>query len=130
MVLSKRIASKSRTQSMRPAAFLLLVCLAALPLSAATPTDPLAAGRAALDREEFLGVASRPASWAPASMRTTRRPISRARSSSTPSANIRRIGQHAARSATNYARGEESLRKYLGYKPADNDIREALKKLG
>jgi tetratricopeptide (TPR) repeat protein len=32
-----------------------------------------------------------------------------------------RIGQHAARSETNYARGEESLRKYLGYKPGENE---------
>jgi tetratricopeptide (TPR) repeat protein len=32
-----------------------------------------------------------------------------------------RIGQHAARSATNYPKGEESLRKYLGYKPAENE---------
>jgi tetratricopeptide (TPR) repeat protein len=37
---------------MRPAGFLLLFCLAALPLSAATATDSLAAGRAALDRDE------------------------------------------------------------------------------
>jgi tetratricopeptide (TPR) repeat protein len=32
-----------------------------------------------------------------------------------------RIGQHAGRSGTNYARGEEALRKYLTYKPADNE---------
>lgn len=32
-----------------------------------------------------------------------------------------RIGQHAARSASNYARGEESLRKYLTYKPTDKE---------
>lgn len=32
-----------------------------------------------------------------------------------------RIGQHAARSESNYARGEESLRKYLAYKPAENE---------
>lgn len=29
-----------------------------------------------------------------------------------------RIGQHAARSESNYPRGEEALRKYLAYKPA------------
>lgn len=32
-----------------------------------------------------------------------------------------RIGQHAARSKSNYARGEESLRKYLTHKPAENE---------
>jgi len=32
-----------------------------------------------------------------------------------------RIGQHAARSATNYARGEQALREYLTHKPADNE---------
>ena len=32
-----------------------------------------------------------------------------------------RLGQHAARSETNPARGEEMLRKYLGHKPADNE---------
>ena len=32
-----------------------------------------------------------------------------------------RLGQHAMRTGSNYARGEESLRKYLGYKPADGD---------
>lgn len=32
-----------------------------------------------------------------------------------------RIGQHAALSGQNYARGEEALRKYLTYKPADNE---------
>jgi tetratricopeptide (TPR) repeat protein len=30
-----------------------------------------------------------------------------------------RIGNHAARSESNYARGEEALRKYLAYKPTD-----------
>jgi TolA-binding protein len=30
-----------------------------------------------------------------------------------------RIGHHAARSESNYARGEESLRKYLAYNPTD-----------
>ena len=32
-----------------------------------------------------------------------------------------RIGQHAAQSQSNYAQGEESLRKYLAYKPADDE---------
>ena len=32
-----------------------------------------------------------------------------------------RIGQHAAQSEGNYAKGEEAIRKYLGYKPADNE---------
>ena len=32
-----------------------------------------------------------------------------------------RLGQLAVRSESNYARGEESLRKYLAYKPADNE---------
>jgi tetratricopeptide (TPR) repeat protein len=32
-----------------------------------------------------------------------------------------RIGYHAATSASNYARGEEALRKYLSYTPADNE---------
>lgn len=32
-----------------------------------------------------------------------------------------RLGQLAARSESNYARGEEMLRKYLGYKPAENE---------
>ena len=32
-----------------------------------------------------------------------------------------RIGQLAARSGTNYARGEEMLRKYLGHKPAEGE---------
>jgi tetratricopeptide (TPR) repeat protein len=32
-----------------------------------------------------------------------------------------RIGQYAVRSGTIYPRGEESLRKYLGYKPAENE---------
>jgi tetratricopeptide (TPR) repeat protein len=32
-----------------------------------------------------------------------------------------RIGHHAAASESNYARGEESLRKYLAYKPADDE---------
>ena len=32
-----------------------------------------------------------------------------------------RIGQLAARSESNYARGEESLRKYLAYKPGENE---------
>ena len=32
-----------------------------------------------------------------------------------------RIGNHAARSESNYARGEEALRKYLAYKPADGE---------
>ena len=32
-----------------------------------------------------------------------------------------RLGAHAALSGTNYARGEEALRKYLAYKPADNE---------
>ena len=32
-----------------------------------------------------------------------------------------RIGQLAARSESNYARGEEALRKYLGYKPAEEE---------
>ena len=32
-----------------------------------------------------------------------------------------RIGQHAALSESNYARGDESLRKYLGHKPADDE---------
>jgi tetratricopeptide (TPR) repeat protein len=36
-----------------------------------------------------------------------------------------RIGQHAARSETNYARGEEALRKYLAYEPADNEPEHA-----
>jgi TolA-binding protein len=30
-----------------------------------------------------------------------------------------RIGNHAARSESNYERGEESLRKYLAYTPTD-----------
>ena len=32
-----------------------------------------------------------------------------------------RIGQHAAQSESNYARGEEAIRKYLTYKPADDE---------
>ncbi len=36
-----------------------------------------------------------------------------------------RLGAHAALSAGNYARGEEALRKYLGYKPADDEPRHA-----
>ena len=32
-----------------------------------------------------------------------------------------RIGEHAADSASNYARGEETLRKYLAYTPAENE---------
>jgi tetratricopeptide (TPR) repeat protein len=32
-----------------------------------------------------------------------------------------RMGQHAAQSESNYARGEEALRKYLQYKPADDE---------
>ncbi len=32
-----------------------------------------------------------------------------------------RIGEHAADSAGNYARGEETLKKYLAYTPADNE---------
>lgn len=32
-----------------------------------------------------------------------------------------RIGQHAAQSKSNYARGEEALRKYHGHKPADDE---------
>ena len=32
-----------------------------------------------------------------------------------------RLGQQAVRSGTNPIRGEESLRKYLAYKPADNE---------
>src|SRR5438128_6111388 len=32
-----------------------------------------------------------------------------------------RIGQNAARSESNYARGEEAIRKYLEYKPADDE---------
>ena len=32
-----------------------------------------------------------------------------------------RIGEHAADSAGNYARGEETLRKYLAYTPKDNE---------
>jgi tetratricopeptide (TPR) repeat protein len=32
-----------------------------------------------------------------------------------------RIGQHAAQSESNYARGEEAIRKYLAYKPADDE---------
>ncbi len=32
-----------------------------------------------------------------------------------------RIGQHAVRSGSNNARGEESLRKYLGYKPTESE---------
>lgn len=36
-----------------------------------------------------------------------------------------RLGQHAAGSQTNYPRGEESLRKYLGYKPADDEPNHA-----
>lgn len=32
-----------------------------------------------------------------------------------------RLGAHAAMSGQNYARGEEALRKYLGYKPGDNE---------
>lgn len=31
------------------------------------------------------------------------------------------IGQHAAQSESNYARAEESLRKYLAYKPGENE---------
>ena len=34
-----------------------------------------------------------------------------------------RIGHLAARSESNYARGEESLRKYIGFKPADDEPR-------
>jgi cytochrome c-type biogenesis protein CcmH/NrfG len=36
-----------------------------------------------------------------------------------------RLGQHAARSEINYARGEEFLRKYLAYKPADDEPQHA-----
>lgn len=36
-----------------------------------------------------------------------------------------RIGQHAARSESNYARGEEALRKYLAYKPAADEPESA-----
>jgi len=32
-----------------------------------------------------------------------------------------RLGHHAATSESNYARGEEALRKYLGYTPAENE---------
>ena len=32
-----------------------------------------------------------------------------------------RIGHHAAMSGSNYVRGEESLRKYLGYTPGENE---------
>src|SRR5438132_6320340 len=32
-----------------------------------------------------------------------------------------RMGQHAAQSESNYARGEEGLRKYLQYKPAEGE---------
>jgi tetratricopeptide (TPR) repeat protein len=32
-----------------------------------------------------------------------------------------RLGQHAATSQSNYARGEEALKKYLAYKPKDNE---------
>lgn len=32
-----------------------------------------------------------------------------------------RLGQNAAQSESNYARGEEGLRKYLAYKPADDE---------
>ena len=32
-----------------------------------------------------------------------------------------RIGQHAAQSESNYARGEEAIRKYLGYKPSEDE---------
>jgi tetratricopeptide (TPR) repeat protein len=32
-----------------------------------------------------------------------------------------RIAQHAAQSESNYARGEEAVRKYLAYKPADDE---------
>jgi tetratricopeptide (TPR) repeat protein len=32
-----------------------------------------------------------------------------------------RIGHHAVQSESNYARGEESLRKYLGYTPAEDE---------
>lgn len=32
-----------------------------------------------------------------------------------------RLGQHAASSQSNYARGEEALKKYLAYKPKDNE---------
>ena len=32
-----------------------------------------------------------------------------------------RIGQHAMKSGSNYARGEEALRKYFSYKPAETD---------
>jgi cytochrome c-type biogenesis protein CcmH/NrfG len=35
------------------------------------------------------------------------------------------IGVHAARSKSNYARGEEALRKYLAHKPAGDDPRHA-----
>ena len=31
------------------------------------------------------------------------------------------LGQHAALSESNYARGEEAVRKYLGYKPAHDE---------
>lgn len=34
-----------------------------------------------------------------------------------------RIGQHAVQSESNYARGEQAIRKYLGYEPADNEPR-------
>src|SRR5215213_4719751 len=32
-----------------------------------------------------------------------------------------RLGQYAAQSGSNYARGEEALRKYLAYKPSDDE---------
>jgi Tfp pilus assembly protein PilF len=32
-----------------------------------------------------------------------------------------RIGQHSLKSGSNYVRGEESLRKYLGYKPTESE---------
>jgi tetratricopeptide (TPR) repeat protein len=32
-----------------------------------------------------------------------------------------RVGQHAARSESNYVRGEESIRKYLAYKPTEHE---------
>lgn len=35
------------------------------------------------------------------------------------------LGVHAAESGSNYARGEEALRKYLAYKPADDEPRHA-----
>jgi cytochrome c-type biogenesis protein CcmH/NrfG len=36
-----------------------------------------------------------------------------------------RLGAHAALSNSNHARGEESLRKYLAYKPAEDEPRHA-----